>query len=942
MPYLNAGLWVILLIFGAWSGQGTAAIPERNLEDHCRREKCSILDLSGPWAFEKGKLLNSRQLSELGTLTVPGSWNATPLNPWSSLWKDAEDLGTYGLILRNVQSIPGLALHLNSVHSAYRVYWRPLLEGAEERLLFSLAWNEDDPLQKEVVLREDVIPLPLLAERADYVLVIQVANAAFAKGGMRMAPRLGLAQDFAKAQLIEIVPLCLLMGAMLIIAFYHLLIYSQRRNDPSALWLAIQCFAIAAHTAALRGIMGWIWPEPSYAMTLLRTWMIYLPHVIGPLAFYGFIAVHFPQVRHRSARLFFGVPTAGVAILLFMPLSFVSRLYVAVFLPILTIFVLYIFWRCAVTARQDKNFRWVLGGIVMLGCAGILDALAGSRYSNGSGLVPWAEVIFIMMQGGMLSKRFAEAYRIASRSRRELEQEVKRQTRDIRSILDAIQQGILTIRDANLKLGSDHSRYMDRYFHPSMAAQDFHHVLDQAVGLSADVKDQIEQALAACLGEDSLAFDLNQGLLPTELIFRIEEQERVFEIDWSPVLDAQGRIEKMLVCLRDVTEVRQLRDQTQQNEEEMRMMSELLNIPEDRFKSFVKRMNDHLGESRTLVQSLEARRALDRKEIIRQIFMNIHTVKGSARTLQLKAIAAASHELEQEITSLQPGSAPLNLESLKDKFARVTDIVDRYQEMSQQKLGWDFDEERVRLPRSLVLKNLQLLAHLNLRRLDPDEVQDVLYLEGSLQHYCAADLGHTIMEATRGLDSMARDLNKEPPRVEVDAPGIMLTETGQQLVQALFTHILRNALDHGLEDRAERLRQGKAQQGLIHVEARMDGSFLRLECFDDGRGLNLDKIKARALEKGLIASSWEGDDSAIADLIFMPGLSTKDVLTEISGRGVGMDAVRSYMERIGGQVAIALRDRPVVRPFAAFVLILDLPRAFWWVGHSPEQLSMGA
>jgi PAS domain-containing protein/HPt (histidine-containing phosphotransfer) domain-containing protein len=688
--------------------------------------------------------------------------------------------------------------------------------------------------------------------------------------------------------------------------------------------------------------MAWVWPEPSYAMALLRTWMIYLTHVLGPLAFYGFIAVHFPKVRHRSARLFFGIPTVLVLLLLFTPLDFIPRLYATVFLPILTIFVLYIFWRCAVTARHDGKFRWILGGIVMLGLAGIHDALLGSRFSHGSGLVPWAEVAFIMMQGGMLSKRFAEAYRIASRSSRELEQEVKRRTRDIRSIMDAIQQGIFTIRDAHLKLGSDHSRYMDRYFHTSMATQDFHQVLEQAVGLSADARDQIEQALAACLGEDSLAFDLNQALLPTELVFRIEGQERVFEVDWSPVVDAQGVIEKMLVCLRDVTEVRQLRDQTQQNEEEMQMLSELLNIPEDRFKSFLKRMNDHLGESRMLVQSLEASRPVDRKEAIRQIFMNIHTVKGSARTLQLKAIAAASHELEQEITSLQPASTQLNLGPLKDKFARVAGIMDRYQEMSQQKLGWDIDEERIRLPRTLVLKNLQLLAHLNLNRLEPDEAQDVLYLEESLQSYCAADLDHAILEAARGLDSMARDLDKEPPRVEVNAAGIMLSESCQQLVQALFTHILRNALDHGLEDRGERLQKGKARQGLIHVEARTEGPWLRLECFDDGRGLNLDKIKARALEKGLITASWEGDDNAIANLIFMPGLSTKDAVTDISGRGVGMDAVQAFMERVGGRVTIALREKAVVRPFAAFVLTLDLPQVFWWVGHSPEQLSRGA
>jgi HPt (histidine-containing phosphotransfer) domain-containing protein/PAS domain-containing protein len=944
MPFLRSGLWAIFMVGLGLGAQALGALPERNLKTFCQdpASACPALELNGDWAFQKGQLLSSQELAEAGATSVPGSWNATPMNPWSPLWQDARGVGTFGLVLRNVPPIAGLSLQLNSVHSAYRVFWRPLNDQGPDRMIFQLGWQESKPIHSDIVLRNDVIPLPLEAAHSDYVLVIQVANEALAKAGLRVTPRLGLAQNFQSAQTAETVQLSLLIGAMLIIAFYHLLLFQQRRSDPSALWLAIQCLAIAAHTASYRGIMAFLWPEPSYALTLIRTWMIYLPHVIGPLAFYGFISVHFPLVRHPSARYVLGLPAALIALLLFTPLSFVSRLYGLIFLPVLTLFVIFIFWRCAATAHRDPKFRWILGGIVMLGLAGIHDAFAGAKYRMDLGVIAWAEVAFIMMQGGMLGKRFAEAYRAASRSRRELEQEVKRQTRDIQSILDTIQQGILTIRDADLKLGHDYSRYMERYFQKSIATHDFRKVLDQAVRLSGDVKDQIIQALVACLGEESIAFDLNQALLPHELAFLIDNQERFFEIDWSPVLDAQGRIEKMLVCLRDVTEIRLLRDQTQQNEEDMRIMHELLNIPEDRFKAFLKRMNDHLGESRTLVQSLEANRPVDRKEAIRQIFMNIHTVKGSARTLQLKAIAAASHDLEQEIASLRQHSQAMNLGPLKDKFARVTDIMDRYQNMSQQKLGWDYDEDRVRLPRSLVIRNLKLLANLQLHQLPPDAAQDVLDLESSLYVHCAADLGHALTEASRGLDSMARDLGKEPPRMEVVAPGIMLTEAGQQLIQAIFTHILRNALDHGLEEPEERKRKGKPRQGLIQVEAQMEGPWLRLDCFDDGRGLDLDQIQARALEKGLIAPIWKGDDAAIAALIFKAGLSTKAAVTDISGRGVGMDAVQSFLERIGGKVTVALRGGPEARPFAAFTLSIYLPQAFWWVGHSPEELSQGA
>jgi two-component system chemotaxis sensor kinase CheA len=77
-------------------------------------------------------------------------------------------------------------------------------------------------------------------------------------------------------------------------------------------------------------------------------------------------------------------------------------------------------------------------------------------------------------------------------------------------------------------------------------------------------------------------------------------------------------------------------------------------------------------------------------------------------------------------------------------------------------------------------------------------------------------------------------------------------------------------------------------------------------------------------------------------LIFKAGLSTKAAVTDISGRGVGMDAVQSFVERIGGRVSIALRDGHETRPFAAFVLSIHMPQTYFWVGRSPEMLALGA
>ena len=125
-----------------------------------------------------------------------------------------------------------------------------------------------------------------------------------------------------------------------------------------------------------------------------------------------------------------------------------------------------------------------------------------------------------------------------------------------------------------------------------------------------------------------------------------------------------------------------------------------------------------------------------------------------------------------------------------------------------------------------------------------------------------------------------------------------------ELVKDPLTHLVRNCADHGIEDAASRLAAGKPAKGSIQLSACHQGGHIIIEIADDGRGLDLDRIRAKAVEKGL-ASEAEVDaksDADICNFIFAPGFSTAERVTSISGRGVGMDVVRSNIEQIGGTV----------------------------------------
>jgi chemosensory pili system protein ChpA (sensor histidine kinase/response regulator) len=120
-----------------------------------------------------------------------------------------------------------------------------------------------------------------------------------------------------------------------------------------------------------------------------------------------------------------------------------------------------------------------------------------------------------------------------------------------------------------------------------------------------------------------------------------------------------------------------------------------------------------------------------------------------------------------------------------------------------------------------------------------------------------------------------------------------------------FEHLVRNAIVHGLELPDERLRRGKPEAGELVIEVRQEGNEIVVLIADDGAGLDLERLRARGIDKGLIGPFQTVTERELTDLIFAPGLTTATEVTELAGRGVGMDVVRSELASFGGRIAVA-------------------------------------
>jgi two-component system, chemotaxis family, sensor kinase CheA len=143
-------------------------------------------------------------------------------------------------------------------------------------------------------------------------------------------------------------------------------------------------------------------------------------------------------------------------------------------------------------------------------------------------------------------------------------------------------------------------------------------------------------------------------------------------------------------------------------------------------------------------------------------------------------------------------------------------------------------------------------------------------------------------------------------RIEMTGKETELDKTIIEAIKDPLTHVIRNSVDHGIEPRAVRASRGKASQGVVQLRAYHEGGQINIEITDDGGGIDPERVRRKAIERGLIApeNAARMPDHDVIRLIFLPGFSTAETITNVSGRGVGMDVVKTNIERIGGTVDI--------------------------------------
>ncbi|AET94486.1 CheA signal transduction histidine kinase (plasmid) [Burkholderia sp. YI23] len=467
--------------------------------------------------------------------------------------------------------------------------------------------------------------------------------------------------------------------------------------------------------------------------------------------------------------------------------------------------------------------------------------------------------------------------------------QLKQRTADIQAMLQNMPQGILTIVPG-AAIHPEYSAFLEAIFETrDLAGRPVMDVVFRNTNIGSDALAQVAAAIDSCLGEDIMNFDFNRHLLADEVVKDTGDgRSKVLDLSWSAITNEEGVIARLMLCVRDVTELKALAAEAGEQRRRLDMIGEVLAISQEKFERFMQSATSFVGENERIIREHD----IPSKEAIAQLFRNMHTVKGNARTYSLQHLTGIVHDTEQRYDALrQPdGNAHWNREDMIADLDRVKAALQSYAAVNEVSLGRKTTGAR------------------------DDAASDSTE---SVQSALDAPL--------RSLPSLARELGKEAPRVGIDDHGCRIGKALSDPLANVFTHLLRNSIDHGIETASERVALGKTAAGSIRIEAQTVDDALRIALADDGRGLALGKIRAKAIERGWIDAHAHVADEALAEFIFRAGFSTAQSVTEVSGRGVGMDAVREFVAREGGRIALRFTDEECGAAYRMFETVVVLP-----------------
>ncbi len=413
--------------------------------------------------------------------------------------------------------------------------------------------------------------------------------------------------------------------------------------------------------------------------------------------------------------------------------------------------------------------------------------------------------------------------------------------------------------------------------------------------------------------EAYMSFDESVGLAPKKctLFNSVVRKEAYMSIQYSPITDENGSLEYIMVQMLDKSRetriCKLLEKKLALNELVLRILKN-----KESYLGFLSEANNCINKLDLTIQSLNQNNLSQQTH---KAFNLAHTIKGNSATYGIISVRNIAHELENILNSIKESEASYDdnhsrqlkthLASLRSEFRHhIVDMESIFRERFDPNKS---DGGTFRMTENDLMELLQQCDQIKKEKNSPESV---LSLSSDLYHQLnelkLIPVEIFVNPYKEMIDRLAQDLGKRIRQVSIDGGHCRIDRGRYESFFSSFTHLVRNAVDHGIESPDEREELGKDIWGHINISVSRDDHGIKVVLKDDGAGIDPEIVSSIAVKKGVITTEEKASMSDLDKqmLVFFPDFSTRDSVTMTSGRGVGMNAVLSEIEELGGSLTL--------------------------------------
>lgn len=499
-----------------------------------------------------------------------------------------------------------------------------------------------------------------------------------------------------------------------------------------------------------------------------------------------------------------------------------------------------------------------------------------------------------------------------------LEETVAERTKDLRAVnqevsemLDNLDAGVFMVGEELEVVGRQSPACEPMFGISDMTGSDISTTL-----FAGDVDTDEALAMQLCLletlvGADDLQWDLAAYNLLQEWNYKHPcpgedmGEDRVFGLKYAPLYDEDEMIEKILVVATDLTELLALRKQAEEQQaaasRKTAALMELVSGKRSEVRQVLPDMAARIGRAAESLSSWV--KTHDPQDVV-VMCRELHTIKGNARLVGMQSISKYVHELESKCIVLKDADAKHGddtLATIQESMDGGVALIVSYVEVHDEFLSDSGGDDGSTVDLSSFQRRLEAVK--SVIKDEPkaaiSSIDAMLELLGASAREEVTSVGELFTGYANMVAELSEQLGKQivPLAETLGDSDVFVPNELSGFIREAMTHTIRNALDHGIEKPDAREALGKDAVGKLWLEFEDRGDTIVVAIRDDGGGVNTEKVLELARAKGVLAPSDPDPDGpdAIIDLLFHAGFSTKEEATDVSGRGVGLDAVRASL-----------------------------------------------